>query len=478
MKMHMPHAVCPLRLRAEDVGLGAFYYFVSVPVINTIAYAGFDRTPEAMALFFTCLAATMALVHLCVTVVPQLSSLFVKYIEPVAAVLATVSVLCAGLSAIDGIGTAFFVICALLTGFTCASATSIWAASPSLGNLRPSAFEIAPPLAWAVFFYIVYRLLQFVSLPVAAGWQVAVPMIGMMALLMAYAPDFMSMDTDIERKRSFLLLGIVAVTYAIASGLFESFKTGSGRAPFNPMVLFEVAGVALICGICFLMRKVARPHRFARLKAAGTLLLVLPTFALGCVTGVLVIPGDESNFLWEASIWVLVLAVFVYGMRTSLFAVRGLAVGVMWEAWCMGQMTARVCMLSQGAGILPFVALGAAVVYFASVVAQIAAAPPSEAPTTEAAADRRETPMPREAVIPSEPLNPLESLGVRFQLSQREREVLQLLAEGRSAKYVSEQLVISFNTARSHIRHIYEKLDVHSKQELIDLIRAGREKEG
>ena len=42
---------------------------------------------------------------------------------------------------------------------------------------------------------------------------------------------------------------------------------------------------------------------------------------------------------------------------------------------------------------------------------------------------------------------------------------------GRSAKYVSEELVISFNTARSHIRHIYEKLDVHSKQELISLVR-------
>lgn len=60
---------------------------------------------------------------------------------------------------------------------------------------------------------------------------------------------------------------------------------------------------------------------------------------------------------------------------------------------------------------------------------------------------------------------------MRFQLSQRELEVLRLLVEGRSAKYVSEELVISFNTARSHIRHIHEKLDVHSKQELISLIR-------
>lgn len=47
-------------------------------------------------------------------------------------------------------------------------------------------------------------------------------------------------------------------------------------------------------------------------------LLVLPNFALGCVTGIIDIPNDQSNFIWEASIWVLILAVFVYGMRAAL----------------------------------------------------------------------------------------------------------------------------------------------------------------
>lgn len=468
----MPHRV---RLRAEDVGLGAFYYFASVPVINTIAYAGFGRSADAMALFFGCLVVTMALVHLAVVLVPQLCNLFVRHIEPAASILATVAVLCAGLSAVGVVGPAFFLICSVLTGFTCASVATIWAASPSLGNLKPSAFEIAPPLAWAVLFYLAYRLLQFVSIPVATGWQVAVPLIGMMALLMAYAPDYISMENDATRRRSFLLLGIVATTYAVASGMFDGFVGEAQRVASNPMVLIEGGGALVIALVCLGMRGL-EPAKAARLKGAGTLLLVLPTFALGCVTGTLNVPGDQSNFIWEASIWVLVLAVFVYGMRTSLFAVRGLAVGVMWESWCMGQMAARVLMLTHGSGALAIATLAAALAYLAAVIAQIAVAP-VRYPAALAFVPASNEDLVSE-VGQTRPKDPYATLGLEFQLSQRELEVLRLLAEGRSAKYVSEELVISFNTARSHIRHIYEKLDVHSKQELISLMHSQEDYKG
>lgn len=326
-----------------------------------------------------------------------------------------------------------------------------------------------------------YRLLQFVSLPVAAGWQMAVPMIGMMALLMAYAPDYASMESGTPRRRSFLLLGIVASTYAVASGMFDGIVGEALAVPFNPMVLFEVAGVGVILALCAVVQRLGASG-LGRFKAAGTLLLVLPTFTLGCVTGTVDIPGDQSNFIWEASIWVLVLAVFVYGMRTSLFAVRGLAVGVMWEAWCVGQMVTRTLALTAGTGPMAIASLVAALVYLTSVITQIAASPiiarhnldPAPVPGEAAspAASPPGDPAPVAEKIRETDSGPYQRLGLAFQLSQRELEVLRLLAEGRSAKYVSEELVISFNTARSHIRHIYEKLDVHSKQELISLIRS------
>lgn len=54
-------------------------------------------------------------------------------------------------------------------------------------------------------------------------------------------------------------------------------------------------------------------------------------------------------------------------------------------------------------------------------------------------------------------------------LTAREKEVAQLLARGRNGAYIQEKLVISRNTTKTHIRHIYNKLEVHSQQELIDL---------
>ena len=66
-----------------------------------------------------------------------------------------------------------------------------------------------------------------------------------------------------------------------------------------------------------------------------------------------------------------------------------------------------------------------------------------------------------------------ERLGSQRGLTAREVEVLQLLCKGRSKSYIAESLFISENTVRSHSKHIYAKLDVHSKQDILDLIARG-----
>ncbi len=59
-----------------------------------------------------------------------------------------------------------------------------------------------------------------------------------------------------------------------------------------------------------------------------------------------------------------------------------------------------------------------------------------------------------------------------FLLSARETEVLYLLAKGRSMNHIMEELVISEGTAKTHINHVYKKLGVHSRHELLDLIES------
>ncbi len=60
-------------------------------------------------------------------------------------------------------------------------------------------------------------------------------------------------------------------------------------------------------------------------------------------------------------------------------------------------------------------------------------------------------------------------------LTSRERQVVALVACGRSAVYIADELGIAPETVRSYLKSAYPKLGVHSKQELIDLFVACQE---
>lgn len=57
-----------------------------------------------------------------------------------------------------------------------------------------------------------------------------------------------------------------------------------------------------------------------------------------------------------------------------------------------------------------------------------------------------------------------------YRLSARETEVMELIARGNTVARIAEQLVVSENTIRTHSKRIYAKLDIHKKQELLDLM--------
>lgn len=61
-----------------------------------------------------------------------------------------------------------------------------------------------------------------------------------------------------------------------------------------------------------------------------------------------------------------------------------------------------------------------------------------------------------------------------FGLSPREKDVLTGLVDGLSYKMIADRLEISFETVRSHIKHIYEKLHVHNNAEAVAKTLKGR----
>lgn len=90
-----------------------------------------------------------------------------------------------------------------------------------------------------------------------------------------------------------------------------------------------------------------------------------------------------------------------------------------------------------------------------------------------------------EQIVEGEPHLPLEMSGAavteslrrrcgiiaeRFGLSAREQDVLFLLAQGRSKPIIEKRLFLSAGTVKTHILHVYAKMNVHSQQELINLV--------
>lgn len=64
----------------------------------------------------------------------------------------------------------------------------------------------------------------------------------------------------------------------------------------------------------------------------------------------------------------------------------------------------------------------------------------------------------------------IDNIQINFNLTQRENEIASLLLKGRTYKMIAEELFLSENTVKTHIKNIYSKLNVNSKTEFINLM--------
>ena len=85
----------------------------------------------------------------------------------------------------------------------------------------------------------------------------------------------------------------------------------------------------------------------------------------------------------------------------------------------------------------------------------------------------------RRAVTAPEPVAPAEvdvlasscdALARAHGLSEREAQVILAFARGRSASRIAEEFGISQETVKTHVKHVYTKVGVHSRQELLDAL--------
>jgi DNA-binding NarL/FixJ family response regulator len=71
--------------------------------------------------------------------------------------------------------------------------------------------------------------------------------------------------------------------------------------------------------------------------------------------------------------------------------------------------------------------------------------------------------------LSSQPTMPAQPLAEP--LTEREREILRLLKTELSTREMAEHLVVSVNTIKTQLKSIYDKLDVHSREEALEKAR-------
>ena len=252
--------------------------------------------------------------------------------------------------------------------------------------------------------------------------------------------------------------------FRVAFGYSLRFGEVGGVPLSDFLVIVPVAAVALVV----LLSRKAFP---ADLLAQVSVLLVVAGFFAGStlydlapVASVTLL--SAGNTLFDMVAWVALVAIaarnergavaaFAWGRGlTGLGTIVGAALGVLANG-LLGSGSYGAAVMG-GLLILVFVGyalIGLKTFSFSATIAGVT-------PVDEAVANAPERDFEARC----------RAVAERFGLSPRELEVFMMLARGRDRAYIQEQLVVSRNTVKAHVKHVYAKLGIHTHQELIDLV--------
>lgn len=436
-----------------------------------------------------------------------------EYVKaPIVSALATVGALLELLSILPASGAVAFYAGAVLVGLSCGWLVVVWMSSFRVADPDRLSFVVSPDLVAAVGFYFGFRVASSVSPGIAEGFLLALPLVAIACMPTGSAAstgtgasccDAVAREDDDaapsdsqgrEIRRVSMVLVCVSAVFALISSILvhmagkDCLVLAGGM---NYMVLFELLMVAVVLGCCYLLHWLAgqkpRPRGTAPFTA---IMLCVPAMCVGLAMGAVYEPENVESLIWEASFWVMLVAVFAYDLRSTLYLGEGLAVGLMFESMCMGQTAMQLVLHVNGAAWTRVTAIVLLAAYLAGVFGQllgmgrpIAA---GEAPATRMGVCGDETMSSRDGCMPTALgvacadgmvgeddgtiTKRCGALGALYGLTLSETRILVQVGRGRSARYIADDMGISFNTVRTHIRHVYEKMGIHSKQELIDLI--------
>ena len=328
----------------------------------------------------------------------------------------------------------------------------------------------------------------------------------MAALLAAHTVVYVLSELLVNLHYSVVMLLVAFVLPAVFAALCWyatiGWKPGTPHLPSKPQRSHRIASAAIaattcIAVLCTLNDNIGGSSGWIVSLASQTRTPSLPQIGLGALTGcvlVLATVGGTSrprlSIRYQAAFFiVLSAALLALGEKTlgesspeALFTLSPIFPRVVF--WTLTYDLAHRGLLSAEASygwhitvlhtvnilwtVLTAAQIGPLVtgfLFFAAALALVAC-DPLRGPI--------DSPAPMDTLAGQSPIAGLQGVCDRLRrahgLSEREHEVLFLMAQGYSRAYICNALVLSEGTVRSHAMHIYAKLGVHSANELAELV--------
>ena len=286
-------------------------------------------------------------------------------------------------------------------------------------------------------------------------------------------------------------VGVCACLVGLADGMVRAVFIAAGGMGMRdlyhvPFLIASVITVVIIWG-SLIVRKTF-DLRWIYKVTVGIMAFVfqlLPIFVGTGLQSVLALAGYGT---FNVLIWML-LADITYTYRLSSVTVFGIGWSMITLGVLLGSLAGSVVVAAFSPfspRMLSIVALGATCAVLCSYMFVLKESDlvkmTASAESAEDAADKATSSASSEDGAPRPPrfVSRCRDIAERYGLTERETEVMISYAKGRSYARLQEELHASRGTVTTHLRHIYQKLDIHSKQELLDLIegRVAPQEEG
>lgn len=358
-------------------------------------------------------------------------------------------------------------VSAVLGGVGIALVILLW--SELYGCLNP--FRVALYYSASM---IVAALLVYVTRGLSIPWLAAVTTLLPVVSLAAVAAGFRSLPVGelpqaAPTKFSFpWKIVLLMAVYAFAYGLKESSMY---QSTFGPHSAFGTLAVALIVFVGVIARggkfdfgiiyRIALPLMVAAF-------LILPN--VGVLTKAMLDFCTSASYTAFSILIMLIMANLSYRYGMSAIWLFGIERGVRALFSLLGRQTESL-MGSSGFGLAGADAVVSGLVIVMVVAATMILFSEKELSSQWGVAFLGGGGAADTAIVKKQELaNRCQNLAREYSLSPREEEVLLLLAQHKTVGSIERELFIANGTAKTHIRHIYRKLDIHSRDELTDLL--------